>query len=148
MKKVIGFSIGIIFFLGLFWLLSQPPKTEIEGNQSNQNVTSIEENKYQNYLVYDNPDLVFYFGDTCSHCKNVEDWLDKNNSDQKIKINYKEVYRNEENQASLYDIAQQYCPEVIENGQIGVPFGFDPATQKCTQGDSPVIEFLTSKLTE
>ena len=65
---------------------------------------------------------------------------------QKIKVNYKEVYYNKTNQSELYASAQQFCPEIIQNGDIGVPTGFDPVDKKCIQGDTPIIEFLTAKL--
>jgi len=138
-KKIIPFLVGLGILFCLFYLLSQPPKkTDIPSTPQTD--------KYQNTVVHDNPDLIFYWGDGCPHCKNVEDWLDKNNTDTKIKINYKEVYNNKDNQTDLYNTAKQYCPEIIENGGIGVPTGFDPVAKKCLQGDTTIIEFLTSKL--
>jgi len=106
--------------------MSKPPKDQID---------------------YDNTDLIFYWGEGCPHCENVENWLKENNKDQKIKISSKEVYKNKENQDQLFSIAQEYCPEIIENGNIGVPTGFDPKSNKCIQGDTPIIDFLTDKLT-
>ena len=40
-----------------------------------------------NEIMYDNPDLIFYWGNGCPHCENVEDWLAQNNQDNKIKVN-------------------------------------------------------------
>ncbi len=144
-KRATYFIIAILFFVGLFWLLSQPPK-----NKTNNNSTTIatteEKDIYKDHPVYDNPDLVFFWGNGCPHCKNVEDWLDKNNTDKKLKINYKEVYYNQENQKTLSDTVKQYCPELMQNGEVGVPVGFDQANKKCIQGDTPIIEFLSAKL--
>lgn len=147
-KRATYFIIAILFFVGLFWILSQPPKTTNNNSTSNQNneATPSAINIYKDFPVYENPDLVFYLGDTCPHCKNVEDWLDKNNTDKKLKINYKEVYYNQENQKTLSDTVKQYCPELMQNGGIGVPVGFDPVNKKCIQGDNPIIEFLSAKL--
>jgi len=152
-KKIIPFLIGLGILFCLFYLLSQPPKSTDNNNQktadtTTQSVGTTENNKdlYKDFPVYDNPDLVFFWGNGCPHCENVEKWLNENNKDKKIKVNYKEVYYNKDNQTALYNTAKQYCPEIIENGGIGVPTGFDPATKKCIQGDTLIVEFLTSKL--
>jgi glutaredoxin len=143
-KKATYFITAILLFSGLFWLLSQPPKNKV--NTNNLNSQSEEKDIYKDFPVYDNPDLTFFWGNGCPHCKNVEDWLDKNNTDKKIKINYKEVYYNQENQKTLSETVKQYCPELMQNGGVGVPVGFDPAGKKCIQGDTPIIEFLSAKL--
>jgi glutaredoxin len=145
-KRATYFIVAILIFSGLFWLLSQPPKNN--SNPDNSNVNTEEKDTYKDFPVHDNPDLVFYWGNGCPHCENVEKWLKENNSDQKIKVNYKEVYYNKNNQTELYNTAKQYCPEIIQDGNIGVPTGFDPANKKCIQGDTPIIEFLSAKLTK
>jgi glutaredoxin len=141
-KRVTYFIVAIIFFAGLFWILSQPPQTTTQTTSQNSN------DIYKDYPIYDNPDLIFYWGDGCPHCENVEKWLTENNSDNKLKINYKEVYDNKNNQTEFYNTAKQYCSEIIDNGNIGVPTGFDPVSQKCIQGDTPIIGFLSDKLTK
>lgn len=145
-KKIIYIFIGIGLFFAVFWLLSQEPKTQTENTANSKTSEISQKDTYRDSPVYDDPDLVFYWGNGCPHCENVERWLDENNQDKKLKLNYKEVYYNQDNQKALYDTAKQYCPEIIENGGIGVPTGFDPVNQKCLQGDTPIIEFLTSKL--
>lgn len=145
-KRATYFIVAILIFSGLFWLLSQPPKNS--SRPDNSVINTEEKDTYKNFPVYDNPDLVFYWGNGCPHCENVEKWLKENNSDQKIKVNYKEVYYNKNNQTELYNTAKQYCPEIIQDGNIGVPTGFDPANKKCIQGDTPIIEFLSAKLTK
>jgi len=141
-KKVIYIFLGIGFFVGLFWLMSQPPK--------NTKTSSVQDNPskdlYKDSPIYDNPDLIFYWGNGCPHCENVEKWLKENNSDAKIKVNYKEVYYNSKNQSELSETVKKYCPNLMENGGVGVPVGFNPITQKCIQGDVPIIEFLSTKL--
>jgi len=157
-KKITYLLVTIIFFGGLFWLLSQPPKSTTESVVQSDSadtaadVTSVEtevsteEDKYENYPIYDNPDLVFYWGNGCPHCENVEEWLDQNNTNQTLKINYKEVYYNQESQQELINTVEEYCPELAESGGIGVPTGFDPESKTCIQGDTPIIEFLSAKL--
>ena len=120
-KKTLPFLVIIVVLSALFFLLSKKPHL----------------------------DLIFYYGDSCPHCKNVEDWLAENNSEEKIKVDYKEVYDTDSNRNELYRTVSEYCPELItESGSIGVPTAFDPVNQKCIQGDTPIIEFLSSKLTE
>lgn len=144
-KKVFPFLVAFGILFSLFYLLSQPPKTQ-SPTQTESLTSQRSSSDEADFTVYDNPDLIFYWGNGCPHCENVEDWLNQNNQDNKIKVNYKEVYSNKDNLTSLYDTAKQFCPEIIENGNIGVPTGFDPVAKKCIQGDSSIIEFLTSKL--
>lgn len=145
-KRTTYFIAAIFVFVGLFWLLSQPPKNKINTDNPTETSSAEEKDTYKNSPVYDNPDLVFFWGNGCPHCENVEKWLNQNNSDQKLKINYKEVYYNQENQNQLMATAKEYCPEIIQSGGIGVPTGFDPVSKKCIQGDTPIIEFLSAKL--
>ena len=139
--------VAILIFAGLFWLLSQPPKNNPGSNNSNT-TAEVKEDPYKDYPVYDNPDLVFYWGIGCPHCENVEKWLSGNNSDQKLKINYKEVYYNQANQTELIKTVKEFCPDISSDEGIGVPTGFDPVNKKCIQGDTPIIEFLSAKLTK
>lgn len=138
-KKIITLIIVICVLGGVFWLLSQPPAGEIN-NPSDITTVSTES--------FSSSDLIFYWGDGCPHCENVEKWIEENNTDNKLKIVYKEVYDDINNQTELYNLAKQYCPQIINNGSIGVPTGFDPVSQECIQGDTPIIEFLSDKLTK
>ena len=135
MNKLIYIFIGLAVLVGLFFLLSQPPKNNAL-NIANFEVTA----DFNNY------DLVFYWGDGCPHCKNVDKWLTDNNKDNQLKIYSKEVYQDKNNQQELLGLASKFCPELIDNGGIGVPTSFDPVGQKCIQGDTPIIEFLSAKL--
>ncbi|PJE64022.1 hypothetical protein COU89_00100, partial [Candidatus Roizmanbacteria bacterium CG10_big_fil_rev_8_21_14_0_10_45_7] len=36
--------------------------------------------------------LVYYYGNTCPHCADVEEWMKENRIEEKIKIVKKEVY--------------------------------------------------------
>lgn len=128
MKKIFYILIVCIFIIGVYKLLSQPPKDNFSSSDPS------------------NIDLVFFWGDGCPHCENVKNWLSKNNQDNKIKIDSKEVYKNIINQKNLSEIVKKYCPNLEENGNIGVPIAFNPTSQKCIQGDTPIIEFLEAKL--
>lgn len=126
-KKIIYIVITGLVLVGTFVFLSKPP--------SNQD-------------TYENPDLVFYWGEGCPHCETVEEWLEVNNQQNTLKINSKEVYKNQNNSKELIDTVNQYCPQLQGESGIGVPTGFDPISQKCFQGSDEIIEFLSDKLTK
>ena len=126
MKKIIYFLVIIAVVFGLYKLLSIPPKNNISN--------------------YDNPDLIFYWGEGCPHCKNVEKWVKDNNANQKLKINQKEIYKNIQNQKEMTDLVKQYCSDLVGQNGIGIPLGFDPVNKKCISGDQPIIDFLSSKI--
>lgn len=126
-KKIFKIILIILILVGIFYFLSQPPKQEI---------------------AYDNPDLIFYWGDGCPHCETVQKWLADNNKQNILKINSKEVYKNQNNSKELLQTVNQYCPNIEAESGIGVPTAFDPVGQKCFQGSDEIIKFLSDKLTK
>jgi glutaredoxin len=86
-------------------------------------------------------ELVLYYGNGCPHCALVEDFIQKNNVLSKINLKEKEVYYNQKNAEELAEKAK-ICG--MDTNAIGVPFLWDG--KKCIVGDSPVIDFLKSKL--
>ncbi len=157
-QKIITILVGIGLLFALFFTLTQSFKKATnktltqEATQSAQ-TNQITETKfvdpYKDYPKFDNPDLVFFWGEGCPHCKNVEDWISENNATDSAKINFKEVYNSESDRTDFFNTVKKYCPELIaKDGGIGVPTAFNPATNKCIQGDTPIIEFLSSKLAQ
>ena len=126
-KKIIKLLIIGLILVGTFYLLSRPPKQE---------------------MVYENPDLIFYWGEGCPHCETVIEWLANNNQQNILKINSKEVYKNQINSKELITTVTQYCPQFQGESGIGVPTAFDPIGQKCFQGSDEIIKFLSDKLTK
>lgn len=61
----------------------------------------------------------YYYGQTCSHCKKVEDYLKSSGVDQRIHLNAKEVQMHPEHQEELLAWAKQLN---ISPAEIGVPF--------------------------
>jgi hypothetical protein len=156
-QKIITILVGVALLCAIFFTLFQSFKKKdnigIEKNIEIAQVTQIPEDKnvdpYKDYPVYDTPDLVFFWGSGCPHCQNVEDWVNQNSATDKLKINFKEVYNSDIGRTELFNTINQYCPELIaSNGGIGVPVGFDPIKKKCIQGDTPIIDFLSSKLSK
>jgi len=126
-KKIIFFLIFGLILVGTFLLMSKPPVDQV---------------------TYETPDLVFYWGEGCPHCETVQKWLSDNNQQNTLKINSKEVYKNQNNSKELLNTVNQYCPELKGNSGISVPTAFDPVGQKCFQGSDEIIKFLSAKLTK
>lgn len=126
-KKIFFLLIIGFVLIGTFLVMSKPPI---------------------NQDIYENPDLVFYWGDGCPHCETVQKWLADNNQQNILKINSKEVYKNQNNSKELLNTVNQYCPELKGDSGIGVPTAFDPVGQKCFQGSDEIIKFLSDKLTK
>jgi glutaredoxin len=88
---------------------------------------------------YSNDEIIFFYGVTCPHCKNVEDFIDQNNLDTKLKITKKEVYYDEANRKELMDFAKK-CN--LKEDEIGVPFIYYDG--KCYIGERDGINLLKS----
>lgn len=83
---------------------------------------------------------VFFYGNTCPHCADVEVWLKENKIEEKISIVKKEVYDNQTNAAEL-DRATKTCG--LNTNSIGVPFLYTEG--KCLIGTPDIINYFTEK---
>lgn len=156
MQKIITVLVGIGLLFILFFTLTQSFKSAVDKTptqeatksaESNQVVETEFVNPYKDYPQFDNPDLVFFWREGCPHCKNVEDWISEHNATDSAKINFKEVYNSDSDRTEFFNTVKKYCPELMtEDGGIGVPVAFNPAINECIQGDTPIIEFLSSKI--
>ena len=81
----------------------------------------------------------FFYGATCSHCANVEQWFEENQVEMKLNILKKEVYQNLANAEQL-NLAAQSCGR----DRTGVPFLYTP-DKECIVGDTPIIEYLAER---
>lgn len=86
-------------------------------------------------------EMILFFGDTCPHCKNVEEYITANNVKAKLNFKELEVYNNKTN-AALLTAKAKNCGLDTTQG-VGVPFFFDG--QNCILGDQPIIDFLKTK---
>jgi len=121
-KKLLTASlIGIIVLGGIiFWAF----KSE-KSSQSNLNIDG----------------MVFFYSESCPHCKNVEKFLEENkNIEEKVKFTKLEVSSNKENQAFFVEKAKQ-CK--IDMNNLGVPLFWDG--NGCSEGDADIIELLKEK---
>jgi len=101
------------------------------------------------YMYYNKPQqnhnnlegLILYYGESCPHCKVVDEFLESNNISAKISYEHKEVFKNKTNSLEL-EKAARICE--ISTASIGVPFLYDNG--KCYVGDEPIISFFENKL--
>ena len=120
MKPLVAILLVVIAVIGSLKVLS-PQKPSVQGSTANT------------------PDIIYYWGEGCSHCENLKKYITDNKIEEKLEITYKEVWGNEENLNDLKETAK-LCPEIDLSQGIGVPFVFFTAEKKCVVGDSPVIE--------
>jgi len=84
--------------------------------------------------------LVFFYGNTCPHCKDVEEWMENNKIKEKMEIIKKEVYDNNANAQEL-SLAAQSCG--LDTNNIAVPFLY--AENKCFIGTPDIVNYLSQK---
>lgn len=126
MKKIIFPALIIIAIVGsfLFVFRQRPGETKPEVKGGN------------------NFSVILFYGETCPHCKKVEEWLvDHPQIEKNVNLVKKEVYYNQENGRELAAKAKE-C-NIDESQGIGVPFLYDNG--KCLVGDQPIIDYLSSK---
>lgn len=86
--------------------------------------------------------IVYFYGQGCPHCANVEKFLEENNVEGKIQFEKKEVYSNKGNANLLILVAKKKCK--LPENEIGVPFLWDGS--KCLVGDGNIINFFKQKI--
>lgn len=118
-KKILG----ILFFVFLVVLSFFYLKSNNNGNNTS------------------NSDIILFYGEGCSHCQIVDDYLNQNKVEEKVKFQKKEVFNNKDNANLLVDKAT-FCK--LDTQTVGVPFLWDG--QKCLTGDVDVINFFQEKI--
>ena len=83
---------------------------------------------------------IFFYGNTCPHCADVEAWMKENKIEGKISIIKKEVYDNQQNAQELTQVVES-CG--LPTDSIGVPFLY--TEDKCLIGTPDIIDYLTEK---
>lgn len=143
-NNIVTVIIIVAVLTGFYFLISQKP-TKTENIVSNTVTPSTATSPTTIPTVYPNPDLTLYWGEGCPHCENVKEYIKTNQVDQKLKINQKEVYRDQNNSNEFKKNITDYCSDLITQGGIGVPVLFDSNNKKCYQGDTPIINYLLEK---
>ena len=90
-------------------------------------------------------DYIFFYGNWCPHCENVEKFFEKNDVYKKFDIQRKEIYFNREN---LKDLNFYLDKLKISSDQIGIPFLVIDSWSDCSylNWDQPIIDFFQKKI--
>jgi phage FluMu protein Com len=90
--------------------------------------------------VLSSKDPIYFYGNTCPKCKDLQDFIDSNKIEEKVTIIKKEVYSNQSNALMLTKVAEK-CN--IPSSGIGVPFVYFEG--KCLVGEPDIKVFLSKK---
>jgi len=83
---------------------------------------------------------ILFYGDTCPHCKIVEQYISDNQILNKMPLAQKEVYKNQTNAAEMV-VAARACG--LSQNDLGVPFLW--VDNKCLSGDTDIVNFFKTK---
>jgi len=124
-KKMLIIVLVIVVVMGiLFFMLKN------EGGQ-----------KEESKNLIDNSKMIFFYGQGCPHCINVEKFLEENRSvEEKVKFEKLEVWKSKENTQLMIERARD-CG--LSEKNLGVPLFWDGS--KCLVGDTDIIDFLKNK---
>lgn len=107
------------------------------GNRKANNITAPLNN------LNDSNQIIFFYGEGCPHCAEVEKFFQQENIRSKINFQSLEVYQNKDN-ANLMLQKAEGCG--LKPEELGMPFLFDPG--KCLVGDQPIIDYFKSKTSQ
>ncbi len=95
----------------------------------------------KNRRVNTQPKMILFYGNTCPHCKIVEQYISDNNVRAHFKFQQLEVFDNQQNALLLGRYAHK-CG--IDSAQgVGVPFFW--TGKECLIGQTEVINFFKDK---
>ena len=134
-KQKLITSIFVLFIVGLLAVV-------VIGSKGKNKDMVLEQNKQSTSPMeaIDDKTPIFFYGNTCPHCGEVEKWIEENKVGEKISIIKKEVYDNQQNAKELTKTAEN-CG--LPTDSIGVPFLY--AESKCFIGSPDVINYLSTK---
>jgi len=118
-KKIIGAMLAVVVLGVALWVWSSSEKAK------NATMTPI------------SSDIIFFYGQECSHCQDVEEFITDNNIDEKVNFDSLEVWHNNANAEILTQKARE-CGLAQE--EIGVPL--ISAKGECFVGTPAVETFL------
>ncbi len=123
-NKIATILIIVVIFFGFYKITSQKPAS-----------------------ITTNPDadLILFYGDTCPHCKDVEEFISKNQINQKLKINRLEVYNNKSNSTLFSTMVNEICPDKSSQEGLPVPFLINKKDKQCFLGTPDITGYLTEK---
>jgi len=110
--------------------------------QSTNNEVINQNNSVNTVVEKKDKQIILYYGETCPHCKVVEQYLAENKVVEKVKYTMKEVMKNQDNALELAEKAKT-CNLAAD--QVGVPFLWDETSGQCISGDQNIIKYFKEK---
>lgn len=121
----------------------------IMGSQQNEELLIVNSDQQIEQVATENSEEIsadiFYWGTTCPHCHDVQDWMEEQEVEDKIDIISKEVYHNQANSLDLTAKARS-CDLDTRRG-VPVPFLYT-IDGDCLIGSPDIIEYLEGRITE
>lgn len=144
-KILIGIIVGLLIVGGFLFLKPQeangPTKDTVKmADETPEKETVVKKQDATSDVDFENlkGETVYYYGATCPHCVDVNEFLEENDIASKVDFTKKEVWNNKDNANELSEVAQK-CG--INPGSIGVPFLY--ADEKCFIGGPDVEGFFS-----
>lgn len=138
-RQLLLTAVAIFVTAGILSAIAFGSKNKKETTQPSNNNQIIDKTPLPISQASDTP--IFFYGNTCPHCADVEAWMEENKIEEKISITKKEVYDNRQNAQELTKAAQS-CN--IPTNNIGVPFLYTPEGE-CLIGTPDIINYLRIK---
>lgn len=88
-----------------------------------------------------NSQMIYYYGEECSHCQRIQTFLEENKIAETISYIKKEVWYDAQNNAEFLRRAQSVCG--IDQSKLGVPFVI--VDGKCYSGEVEVMKIFKAK---
>lgn len=93
--------------------------------------------------VNDQTRVVFYYGETCPHCVNVERFMKDKGVESKYGVVKKEIYKNAANKEEM---AKRAAICGLDPANLVVPFLWNG--NGCNLGEDSIIKYFKTKLDE
>ena len=90
-------------------------------------------------MINPDADYVYFFGKTCPHCQDLNEWMAADGTHSKHDIEKREVYFNAENGAAFQAVTNALG---IEEGSAGVPFMIRKSDNEYRIGVEPIKKLL------
>jgi hypothetical protein len=90
---------------------------------------------------YDPAKLIYFWGNGCPHCANVDEFINGWENKDKLEVQKFEVWYNNSNQALMSKLAAEKCD--LKPQGMSVPLLIKP-DGSCLNGDEPIIEYYKS----
>lgn len=132
MKKVVIISTGLFGAALIFSIVILLLNSQIQDSK----------NGVENPLAGTEGQIILFYGQGCSACAKVEQYIKENQIDSKISLVQKEVYYNKSNAKELRAKAK-----VCGLGTQSVPIPFLWDGSKCIIGVQPIIDFFDAAST-